>query len=173
MGNHEGAAATFEEMDKRPYTHYLHPRLFPNEAAKLREMGEVEYMRLAGQDALEWIRAHPGEFLSLTLQRFANLWGGPLYRPQAAAGVMLLTLMAMGALGLNLRTLTIPQRAVLIIPLATYPLIYYLVAYMPRYRVPIDWILFVLAGSLVWRAIGGFRAGHTGASPHEPPLRSI
>ncbi len=168
MGNHEGAAATFEEMDARPYTHYQHPKLLPSEAAKVRELGEAEYMRLAGQDALEWIRAHPGEFLSLTLQRFANLWGGPWRRPQAAGGVMLLTLLAACGLWLNLRTLTIPQRAVLIIPLATYPLIYYLVAYMPDYRAPIDWILFVLAGSLVWRGIGGFRAGHTGASPNEP-----
>jgi hypothetical protein len=155
IGNHEGAAATFEEMDANPYAHYLHPRLFPTEAAKLHEMGEIEYMNQAGKEAFEWIRAHPGEFLSLTLHRFSNLWGGPLHRPQAATGVMLLTLSAMWALGLNLRTLTIPQRAVLIIPLATYPLIYYLVAYMPRYRAPIDWILFVLVGSLVWRAIGG------------------
>jgi hypothetical protein len=167
MGNHEGAAATIEEMDEDPYAHYLHPRLFPIEAAKLREMGEGEYMRLAGKDALGWIRAHPSEFLSLTLQRFANLWGGPLHRPQAASGVMLLTLLAVWGLWLNFRTLRIPQRAALIIPLATYPLIYYFVAYMPRYRAPIDWILFVLAGSLVWRAIGGFQDGQAVESPNE------
>jgi hypothetical protein len=44
-----------------------------------------------------------------------------------------------------------PQRAVLLIPLLTYPLIYYLVAYMGRYRLPMDWILLVLAGAEVWR----------------------
>jgi hypothetical protein len=168
MGNHEGAAATFEEMDENPYAHYLHPRLFPTEATKLREMGEVEYMNQAGKEALEWIRAHPGEFLSLTLQHFVNFWGVPLHRPRPVSGVTLLTLLAAGGLWLNLRTLTIPQQAVLIIPLATYPLIYYLVAFMPNYRAPIDWLLFVLAGSLVWRAISGFRAGHTVESLNEP-----
>jgi hypothetical protein len=160
MGNHQGAAATFEEMDARPYTHYQHPTLLALEAAKLREIGEVEYMRLAGRDALAWIRAHPGEFLSLTLKRFANLWGGPLYRPQAAPGVLLLTILAICGFWLNVRTLTTPQRAVLIIPLVTYPLIYYVVAYMPDYRVPINWILLLLVGSLVWSGISGIRARH-------------
>lgn len=171
MGNHEGAAATFEEMDADPFTHYQHPKLLPSEAAKVREMGEGEYMRAAGQDALAWMRAHPGEFLSLTLRRFANLWGGPWRRPQAAAGVTLLTLLAMLALWLNLGTLTAPQRAVLIIPLATYPLIYYLVAYMPDYRAPIDWILFVLAGSLAWRVMAPRRAAPSAAHT-TPPARS-
>jgi hypothetical protein len=46
--------------------------------------------------------------------------------------------------------LSIPQRAVLIIPLVTYSLIYYFVAYMPRYRMPIDWILLILAGAAAW-----------------------
>jgi len=165
MGNHVGAAPTFEQMDEDPYAHYLHPRLFPTEAAKLREMGEVEYMNQAGHDAMEWIRAHPGEFLALTLQRFVNFWGGPLHRPRAASGVMLFTLLVACGLWLNLRTLTTPQRDVIIIPLATYSLIYYIVAYMPRYRAPIDWILFILVGSLVWRAISGFRAGRSVESP--------
>jgi hypothetical protein len=40
-----------------------------------------------------------------------------------------------------------------LIPLATYPLIYYFVAYMPRYRVPIDWILYILAGTAVWQLL--------------------
>jgi hypothetical protein len=169
MGNHPGAAATFEEMDAQPYTHYQHPKLLSGEAARVRDLGEVEYMRLAGQDALAWIRAHPGEFLSLTLQRVATFWGGPLHRPLAAARVTLLTLFAMWGLWLNFRTLTTPQRAVLIIPLVTYPLIYYLVAHMPDYKAPIDWILFVLAGSLVWRGMSRPPAGRSVARPDEFP----
>ena len=31
----------------------------------------------------------------------------------------------------------------------TFPLVYYVVAYLPRYRVPIDWILYLLAGKAV------------------------
>lgn len=50
--------------------------------------------------------------------------------------------------------LAIPQRATFLIPLITYPLIYYIVAYMPRYRIPIDWILFILAGAAAWQLTG-------------------
>jgi len=36
-------------------------------------------------------------------------------------------------------------------PLVCYPLVYYVVIYMPRYRWPLDWILLLLAGAAVWR----------------------
>jgi len=148
MGNHEDAAATMDVMDTE--VEHLHPRTHMVEAQKLRDVGEIEYMRQAGQEALDWIRTNPGEFLSLTLQRIANLWAGPLHRPLAASGVLALTVTAFVGAWRTFPCLTIPQRASFIIPLVTYPLIYYFVAYMPRYRVPIDWMLFILAGAVVW-----------------------
>ncbi|MGB5889954.1 MAG: hypothetical protein WBH75_08255, partial [Thermoanaerobaculia bacterium] len=51
--------------------------------------------------------------------------------------------------------MTHPQRAALMTPLICYPLIYYIVAYMPRYRVPLDWILLLLAGAAVWSWLEG------------------
>lgn len=151
MGNHEGAAATMEEMDAQRA--YRHPTINPTEVKILRDLGEIEYMRQAGREALDWIGAHPGVFLWLTVQRFANLWLGPLRRPVEARGVFALTILALWGLWLSFPSLTVPQRAALIIPLASYPLIYYIVAYMPRYRVPIDWILIILAGAAVWSLI--------------------
>jgi hypothetical protein len=148
MGNHEGAAASMEVMDAEQ--EHPHPRVHFTEVRKLQEAGEIEYMRQAGREALEWIRTHPGDFIWLTVQRFANLWAGPLHRPKAAAGVFALTLLAFWGAWRTFPSLTIPQRAAILIPLGTYPLIYYVVAYMPRYRVPIDWILFILAGTAVW-----------------------
>ena len=153
MGNHEGAAATMEVMDatqehKHPRTHYL-------EAAKVRRNGEIEYMRQAQDEALAWIQANPGEFLSLSIQRFLNLWFGPLHRPADMLPVSVFTLLAiLGAWRVFPKT-TAPQRAATLIPLITYPLIYYIVAYMPRYRAPIDWLLFTLAGAAIWWLIGG------------------
>jgi hypothetical protein len=148
MGNREGAAATMEVMDAQRA--HRHPRINLNEARKLLEMGEIEYMRQAGQEALDWISAHPGVFLWLTVQRIANLWIGPLHKPFAIFPVLALTVLAFLGLWQTYPSLSIPQRAALIIPLATYPLVYYIVAYMPRYRIPIDWILFMLAGAAVW-----------------------
>jgi hypothetical protein len=160
MGNYVGAAATFEEMDARS-EHYRHPRADVLEARELLELGEIEYMRQAGSEAMAWISAHPAEFLSLTAQRFANLWAGPLHKPvEDALNVLALTIFAIVGAWLSFPRITIPRRAAFLIPLATFPLIYYIAAYMPRYRIPIDWILYILAGAAVWKLIGG--SLHTG-----------
>ena len=151
MGNSEGAAATFDEMDELG-THFYHPRADGREANKLIELGEAEYMRQAGNEAWTWIREHPSEFLELIVRRIATLWTGPLHRPvEDRLLVLSLTLMAIVGAWRSFPKITIPQRAAFLIPLVTYPLIYYLVAYMPRYRIPIDWILTILAGSAVWQ----------------------
>jgi hypothetical protein len=144
-----------EVMDEQ--AEHIHPRTRFAEARKVREVGEVEYMRQARQEALEWIRTHPAEFLRLTVQRVAFFWAGPLYRPLAAAGVLVLTLLALWGAWRTMPSLGIPQRAAFLIPLATFPLIYYFVPYMSRYRVPIDWLLFILAGAAVWHWIGRSR----------------
>ena len=67
----------------------------------------------------------------------------------AAASVIALSILAFWGAWRTFTSLTIPQRASFLIPLATYPIIYYFVAYMPRYRVPIDWLLFILVGTAV------------------------
>jgi hypothetical protein len=43
--------------------------------------------------------------------------------------------------------LTAPQRAAIVVPLAAYPLVYYLVGYVPRYLFPMSVVLLVLAAS--------------------------
>lgn len=152
MGNNPGALATFEEMDARG-SELLHPRLDLSEARKVQDLGEIEYMREAQHDAVAWIVSHPDEFLWLTMRRIANVWIGPLHRPSGIPAVLGLTLLALLGLWWTFPALTTPQRAVLIIPLAAYPLTYYFVAYMPRYRMPIDWILLILAGAAAWNRI--------------------
>ena len=151
MGNHEGATAAMDLMDiTKPGAH---PRTHLSEARKLKELGEVEYMRQALGETLTWIREKPGEFTKLTLLRFIHFWFGPLHRPMTATYITALTIMAiLGARRIH-SSLSLPQRAVILIPLLTYPLIYYLVPYMIRYRIPIDWILLILAGAEVWHWI--------------------
>ncbi len=151
MGNHEGAVATMEEMDA--LGEHRHPRTHFSEVKALREIGEIEYMRQAQKEAFDWIRSNPDDFLWLAVQRFANLWSGPLHRPEDAINVALLTLFAIGGIWWNYFTLKVSQRATLLIPLITYPAIYYFMAYMPRYRIPIDWLLYLLAGALIWRVL--------------------
>jgi hypothetical protein len=149
MGNNPSALATFEEMDARS-SGYLHPRVNMQEARKVQNLGEIAYMREAQDDAVAWIASHPAEFFGLTLRRIANIWIGPLHRQSGIPAVLGLTILALLGLWRSFPTLSIPQRASLIIPLATYPLVYYFVGYMPSYRMPIDWILLLLAGAAAW-----------------------
>jgi hypothetical protein len=151
MGNHEGAFAAMDVMDARGAP--PHPRTHVVEAMKIREIGEIAYMRNAIDDALVWIEANPDRFLRLTGLRVLYIWFGPIFAPRVAVWTSTLTLFALLGLRLAWKNLLIPHRAVVVIPLLTFPLIYYVVAYMPRYRVPIDWILFMLAGSAIWRWI--------------------
>jgi hypothetical protein len=146
----DATAATFEEMYIEDLRH-LSPRGSSVEARKLIELGEIQYMRQARGEALAWIRAHPDEFLWLVAKRFANLWAGPIHRPvKDYRNVLVLTIFAIIGAVISFPQITVPQRAVILFPLVTYPLIYYIVAYMPRYRIPIDWILYILAGAVVW-----------------------
>jgi len=151
MGNHDGAVADIDVMGERE--EFLHPRIHIGEARKVQELGEVVYMRQAGREAMEWIRTHPATFAGLTASRVAHFWFGPLHRPQTAAAVTVLTLLAVLGAWSSRSALAAPQWAVLLIPLATYPLIYYVVAYMFRYRIPINGLLFMLAAAGVWHFI--------------------
>jgi len=151
MGHHEGAAAAMAVMDARE--EHRHPRTHRGEAQRVQEMGEVAYMRAAGREAFEWMRANPFESLRLIALRFVHFWFGPLHRPAVLMAVTALTLLAVLGAWLVWPTLSVPQRAAVLIPLATYPLVYYVVTYMWRYRTPINWIVLMLAGAAIWHWI--------------------
>ncbi len=165
MANNLNSEAAMEVMDQ--YQSHIHPTLLENEALSLAQMGEVEYMRRAGQEAVAWIEAHPSRFLELTGQRIVLLWLGPLYKPREAVWVSLVSILALCGVWLTFRSLSLPQRAILVVPLLTYPLIYYIVAYMPSYRAPIDWILFILAGAGISRLTGA-AVGKLASLPSQP-----
>jgi len=155
LAYNDATAATFEKMDAMG-AQFIHPGAVVSEARKLIELGEIEYMNQAGGEALAWISARPAESLRLTAQRFANLWAGPQHKPvEDSLDVLALTVLAIVGAWRSFPRITIPQRAAFLTPLVTYPLIYYIVAYMPRYRIPIDWILYILAGVAIWQGIGG------------------
>jgi len=153
LGNHEGTAATWDELAAREGhgKGMRHPGGNLAEALRVRELGEMAYMLEARTEALTWIRGHPGAFLRLAVQRAAHIWLGPL--DGSPASVWLLALTALAVLGASrlLPALTVPQRAALLIPLLMFPLVNYLVPYSARYRAPIDWIILTFAGAAVWR----------------------
>lgn len=153
MANHEGATGAADVMGARQ--EFRHPRTNLEEAQMVLELGEAEYMGLARAEAVDWIETNQGEFLKLTASRLTQFWFGPLHRPGIAVAVTFLTILALLGAWRSLPAMTSPQRAALMIPLIFYPLVYYIVMYMPRYRIPLDWILLLLAGAAIWRWIGG------------------
>ena len=148
MGNHERATGAMDVMV--PRGDFRHPRAHVEEAQLILELGEAEYMKRARAEAIDWMRANPGDFLRLTVSRFAQFWLGPFFQPRTALAITALTILALLGAWRALPAMTLPQRAALMTPVIFYPLIYYLVAYMPRYRIPLDWILLLLAGAAVW-----------------------
>jgi hypothetical protein len=168
VGNHAGAHADIDISQAR--VPLRHPRTDETEAAKLRAMGEIAYMRKARAEAVQWIRENPGDFLQLTFARIAYFWLGPLHDPFMAFWTTLLTGLAVIGAWHALPRMRDPQRVVTLIPLAGFPLVYYVMAYMPRYRIPIEWILLLLAGAAVWAGLGGYRThGHGHSDTTTPP----
>jgi hypothetical protein len=145
MGNHEGAGATLDLSAKAGTER--HPRTREDEARKVQELGELEYMRQAGREATGWIRSHPAEFLRLTGLRVAQFWLGPVDDLGVALGISGLTLLSAVGLWRTWPLLTVPARAALLIPLATFPLVYYVVGFEARYRQPMDGLALLLAAS--------------------------
>jgi len=165
MAFHEGA--TPEILD--PVA--PHPRTSIAEALRARELGETRYMREVRNEALAYVRTHPGESARLVAARVAHFWLGSLHRPEMAALVSLLTLLAAFGIWRTIPALSVPQRAALLIPLLTFPLVYYVLGYMPRYRAPLDWLLVLCAGAALdaWLRRRAVPPAAAGDAPGEIP----
>jgi len=159
IANHTGADADIDVTYARAGT-LRHPSENLEEARKARDLGEAEYMRRARTEALEWIGGHPAEFLRLTLLRAVHFWCGPLRFPWQAALTTTVTVLAFLGLRRALPGLSSPGRAALLIPLATFPLVYYLVSYVAHYPAPLAWMLLLLASTEVqhWIKPSGMEA---------------
>jgi 4-amino-4-deoxy-L-arabinose transferase-like glycosyltransferase len=144
MANHPGADADGDVTYARQGT-VRHPSENLEEARLVRDLGEGEYMGRARSEAIEWIRAHPAEFLRLTLMRVVHFWCGPLRLPWLAALTSAVTVLALLGLRRILPALDASGRAALLIPLATFPLVYYIVSYQAHYPAPLAWLLLLLA----------------------------
>ncbi len=163
MGNHEGAGATLDLSAKAGTER--HPRTREDEARRVQQLGELEYMRAAGREATDWIRSHPREFLRLTGLRIAQFWLGPVDDLGVALGISVLTLLSAVGLWRTWPLLTVPAQAALLIPLVTFPLVYYVVGFEARYRQPMDGLALLLAASAFFARS---RSTTRPASPSEP-----
>jgi hypothetical protein len=150
LGNHDGARA---DLWSTPAGGRLHPGNNLAEAQRVRSLGEAAYMRACRDETVRWIARHPARFASLTAARAGLVWFGAPARPLEALPVALLTVLAAVGMARAFPYLGPPERAGLIIPLVAFPLVYYLVGYVPRYTLALQGLLLVLAASNIvdWR----------------------
>jgi hypothetical protein len=126
----------------------MHPNLSYEEALKVRQLGEVEYNQVRLHEAIDWIRANPKAFAHLSVQRFEAFWippassrpgNGVLLRPWVLHCFTLLSLPGLFFMWKNARF----SAYVTVLWLLFFPVIYYFVQFLERYRYPILWATFL------------------------------
>ena len=135
----------------------LHPIYNADEREHYVALGEIDYMHEKKEAALEYIWSHPSREFQLISRRFISIWSGGTPYPvrdfaQSSSWwfryvVVFNLLAAAGALcGIIILFF---QRNIYAIPVAAFPVVYPIAFYMtlalPRYRLPIDPVVMLLA----------------------------
>jgi 4-amino-4-deoxy-L-arabinose transferase-like glycosyltransferase len=156
LGNGPGANGTW--MD------YLHPTKNVFAMRRYRELGELAYVAERKREAMAFIREDYARFVNLSLKRFIYYWGGV---PKSLDNSVLAffrnslflasSVLAFWGLGRALRKHK--RGAWLFFWLVlSYPLVYYFVFPLPRYRHPIEPELGILMLYVISEAAGKARS---------------
>ena len=136
LGNGSGADGTW--MD------YLHPTKNTAEMRRYRELGELAYVDERKREAMAYIREDPARFASLSLKRLIYYWSGVPkasddFRAAHFGNSLFLasSVLAFWGLGRALRKQW-PGAWLFFWLMLSYPLAYYFVFPLPRYRHPIE-----------------------------------
>jgi hypothetical protein len=164
IGNHPGSNGKSFDIPsdiRECFIYQNNPYLSRTELLNLKEVGELEYMRGKQRLGMEWIRAHPGEFLALCLQRFrlfwfppADLWDGTTPRIDQLKALCF-SLFALGMFGEMIFLICKRHASRWLWPAVVLgPSLVYLVTHVDaRYRYPVFTLSALLCFSLVMRAV--------------------
>jgi hypothetical protein len=147
--NHDHARPSSTLLNADPVSADMHPSNSVREAMLVKDLGEINYNRRELHLALAWMSSHPGQFVRLSLQRFVYFWFGPLEHPFELVATSGYTLLGLVGLVCVRKKVGQVQFQLWCTVLVFYPLLYYFVQYINRYRVPIDWLIWLSAGLLV------------------------
>lgn len=150
LGNGNGADGTLML--------YLDATHNPYAMRQFQAMGELPYIAMRKQQALEFIRADYGRFAMLCMRRFVYFWAAPpkdaesWWMGQAKNSLFLAaSVLAFWGLGRALR-LRIAGAWLLFWLFLIYPAMYYFVYCIPRYRHPLEPEMAILAVFLLTEA---------------------
>ena len=140
MGNRPGSDGFLDES--------VYPMFNKQELAKYVAMGEVAYTNDKSAQAWDYVRAHPGAFLSLSARRVYRYWMGRGNRDGHiiyAFHAGLTSLLGLAGLVLIYRRGNRSFAVLMAIPILLFPLPYYITHAEFRYRLNIDPLMTVLA----------------------------
>lgn len=147
LGNNPAATGWFVSVGDTPRAASWH---------ELRKVGEVYAAETLKQDAIAWIKQHPGEFLTLSLKKAVYFWMPPFHKGQGpgstaeslirAMWLLQFVLMFLFALG-NLACAKLRSKQLLVLgsALMCYTAVHMLFYVIFRYREPIMPVLGVMA----------------------------
>jgi hypothetical protein len=155
LGNGPGADGTWME--------YLHPTQDVYAMHQYEAMGELAYIALRKHQAVDYIKADYARFAGLCVKRFIYFWAGPPKATQPpwlneAKNSLYLASSVLMFWGLVRALRKRREGAWLLLWLIVfYPAIYYVVFPAPRYRVPIEPEMAILAVFVITEAAGKTR----------------
>jgi hypothetical protein len=142
VSNNDHASADYEVNVRSPVD--PEPLAQPKENDKVRQMGELAYNQAKEKETLSWIRDHPARFSQLTMLRFFYFWFPRMHRWWQTIAEALITVLAVTGL-LSLLRKNHPSSWMFLAVLVFYPAVYLIIETGPRYRLPIEPILLLLA----------------------------
>lgn len=140
---------------------YLQPNLNKLERENFQRMGELAYAESCKQQAFDWVRAHPGRFVVISLKRLFYYWNGVPRETSSVAPVDFRTsaFLATSVLAIwgLIRAIRQNRPAAWLFAglMVFYPAIYYFVYPHARYRHPIEPELTILIVFLIIEACMG------------------
>lgn len=142
--NHDHAAPSSTPLNAAT-SRGRHPSNSVAVATEVKSAGELEFNRRQLNLAVTWIGTHPASFARLSLERAFYFWFGPIEHPFELLATSFYTVLGLAGLGLIRKRVGNTQFWLWCLVFATYPLVYYFVQYNSRYRVPIDWMVWLSA----------------------------
>ncbi|MGH9583460.1 MAG: hypothetical protein ACRD4O_11040, partial [Bryobacteraceae bacterium] len=150
VSNNDLMTADEERNVRMPEFALLHPYASAAERAKVKRLGEVAYMRTKRQEVLAWIATHKRRFVELTAEHFRLFWIPRMNRPLQTILEAALTILGLSGLVLLFRSRA-ASAWIFGVLVVLYPAVYYLIQVTPRYRLPLEPFLFLLAAYCLWR----------------------
>jgi hypothetical protein len=139
----------------------VHPHPNVRECQKLNELGELAYMRQRQEEAVSWIRDHPGRFLALTAARFRMFWfpGPEMFNNRSLSTVVKIVCLSgitlLMFVGLARRIVAGERSAMLLAAAIVGPSLIYMITHVDtRYRLPVNALATLVAvDTVVWLAL--------------------